>query len=95
MPAPNEAVLTSAVPLIISTGGPKLEPSTTNWMVPDGVVEVDVFGVTVAVNVTESPPTEGFIEEATVVVVSALVTVTDSFGSPHAVVTALLSKSPV
>src|SRR4051812_44984272 len=48
------------------TGEPKLEPSITNRIVPLGVPGLP--GLTVAVNVTDSPYTDGLREETRAVV---------------------------
>src|SRR5688572_15226927 len=91
----NAAVLSWAEPPLRVIGPPALEPSITNWTVPVGVPTPGVFDVTVAVNVVLCPNTVGLIEEVTAVVVLALATITDSFGSLHIPVTPLLLASPL
>jgi hypothetical protein len=59
-----------AWPLTSVTGEPEGEPSTLNWTVP-----VAVDGVTVAVKVTAWPKVDGLTDEATAVVLVALLTV--------------------
>jgi hypothetical protein len=59
---------------------PMAVPPSRKVTVPVGVPPVDV---TVAVNVTDWPITDGFGEEVTVVVVSALFTVTWTVTSPE------------
>ena len=50
-------------------------PPSRNVTVPVGVPAPGATGETVAVNVTDWPKTDGFTDEVTVVVVSALLTV--------------------
>ena len=64
-------MFTWALPPLNVTGEPKFEPSITNWTVPVGVPEPDV---TLAVNTTFCPKTDGAADEDTVVVVAAEVT---------------------
>jgi len=68
-PTANVEVLYDAVPLLI-VPVPRVVVPSLNVTVP-----VAVDGVTVAVNVTEEPYADGFAEDATVVVVFALLTV--------------------
>jgi len=80
------AVVTPPVvvtPTVARTVAPSL-----NWTVPVGVATV-VLPVTVAVKVTDCPKTDGFADEATLVVVLACVTVN---GSQVAVAAALLGS---
>src|ERR1043166_6277239 len=57
------------------TAPSKLVPSSVNWTVPVRVPAPGETGLTVAVKVTGSPAKEGLADEATVVVVLALLTV--------------------
>ena len=67
MPADSVAVLPLvAEPPLTATGEPKLVPSILNCTVP-----VAVFGVTVAVKLTEFPNVEGFNDELTAVLLLA------------------------
>ena len=59
------------------TGAPKFAPSTWNWTVPPDAVP-PASALTVAVNVTAWPKTDGFTLEATVVVVFPTVTPPES-----------------
>src|SRR5207247_2611367 len=56
------------------SGPPRVDPATLNCTDPLGVPEPGAVGPTVAVNVTDSPNTEGLTEEVTEVVVPALLT---------------------
>jgi hypothetical protein len=58
-----------------ATGEPKFTPSITNCIEPDGVPGLGALAVTLAVNVTDWPKTDGFADEETVVVVEAWLTV--------------------
>jgi len=60
-----------AVPPDNVTGDPKLLPSITNWTVPVRVPEPGATALTVAVNVTDWPNTDGLVEAVTAVVVEA------------------------
>ena len=72
----EELVALVAVPLVERvTGLPKLEPSMTNWTVPVRVPAPGETGLTVAVKVTDWPKTMGLVDEVTVVVVLAGLTV--------------------
>src|SRR6266571_1848973 len=72
---PTESVVVAplmAVPPLTETAEPKFTPSIRNWTVP--VLTVAVLGatpLTVAVNATGWPNTEGLADEETVVVVLA------------------------
>src|SRR5215469_15563403 len=58
------------------TAAPKAAPSTKNWTEPVGVavlIPAPAVLVTVAVNVTDCPKTDGFAEEVTVVEVDGQV----------------------
>ena len=74
VPTPSEEVLNVAVPELMVTGDCGV-PSIVNVTVPVGVPAPGATAATVAVNVTDWPDTEGLTEDATVVVVSALLTV--------------------
>jgi hypothetical protein len=65
-PAASAAVVWVATPALRVTGVPELAPSITNCTVPVGVPLPEV---TVAVNVTDWPNTDGFTDEATAVAV--------------------------
>ena len=94
-PAPIVFVVSWAIPPPFkATGPPKAALSTKNWTLPVGEVVAGALGLTVAVKVTFSPETVGLFEVVRVVVVGPWETVTDSFGSPQAVATALLLASP-
>ena len=54
---------------------PKFTPLVLNWTAPVGVPLPGVTAPTVAVNVTACPDTEGLTDEATVVLLPALLTV--------------------
>jgi hypothetical protein len=72
---PTESVLVAplvAVPPLTETAEPKFTPSIRNWTVPVGVPVAGAFALTVAVNVTGWPNTDGFADEVTVVVVAAM-----------------------
>jgi hypothetical protein len=72
-----------AVPAAFSaTGEPKFTPSTTNCAEPIGVTPVPEAFVTVAVNVTPWPNTDGFTEEVTPVAVVALFTIWPPLNDP-------------
>jgi len=60
-----------AVPPDNVTGDPKLLPSITNWTVPVRVPEPGTTALTVAVNVTDCPNTDGLVEAVTAVAVEA------------------------
>jgi len=60
------------------TGDPKALPSIANWTAPVRVPEPGAIALTVAVNVTGCPRTDGLAEEATVVAVLAWFTVWES-----------------
>jgi len=60
-----------AVPPDNVTGDPKLLPSITNWTVPVRVPEPGATALTVAVNVTDWPNTDGLVEAVTAVAVEA------------------------
>ena len=64
-----------ALPPESVTALPKFTPLVLNCTVPVGVPAPGATAVTVAVNVTAWPNTEGLAEEVTAVVVSALLTV--------------------
>ena len=66
-----------ALPPETVTGDPKLLPSIANCTVPLGVPVPGAVALTVAVNVTDWPNTEGLVEELTDVVVLAGLTVCD------------------
>jgi len=72
---PTESVVVAplvAVPPLTETAEPKFTPSIRNWTVP--VLTAAVLGatpLTVAVNVTDWPKTDGFAEELTDIVVEA------------------------
>src|SRR5918912_3476823 len=66
-----------ALPADIATGEPKATPSILNCAVPVGVPEPGALVVTVAVNDTDWPYTEGLAEEETAVVVAAALTTCD------------------
>ena len=57
------------------TGAPKLMPSIANCTVPVRVPAPGATGLTVAVNVTDWPDTDGLADEVSVVVVSDWFTV--------------------
>jgi hypothetical protein len=63
-----------ALPLLKLTGEPKSDPSSLNCTVPPGVPDPGAVALTVAVNVTDSPNTDGLADEITLVLVSALFT---------------------
>ena len=73
MPAPSAEVDTVATPPL-SVPVPIGLPPSKNVTVPVGVPAPGATGETVAVNVTDWPNTEGFCDEVTAVVVSALFT---------------------
>ena len=60
-----------ATPPLSVTAEPRFEPPSLNCTVPVGVPVAGATGLTVAVNVTDWPKTDGFVDEATVVVVAA------------------------
>jgi len=72
---PTESVVVAplmAVPPLTETAEPKFTPSIRNWTVP--VLTVAVLGatpLTVAVNATDWPKTDGLAEELSAVVVEA------------------------
>jgi hypothetical protein len=55
------------------TAAPNAAPSTKNWTEPVGVAVLVPVLVTVAVNITDCPKIDGFIEEVTVVEVGSQV----------------------
>ena len=57
------------------TAEPKFTPSILNWTLPLGVPVPGDTAVTVAVNVTDWPDSEGFVEELNAIEVAALFTV--------------------
>ncbi len=59
-----------AVPPDSVTGLPRLALSVLNWTVP-----VAVFGLTVAVKMTDCPTADGLAEEVKLVVVAIVVTI--------------------
>ena len=59
------------------TGGPSVVAPTENVTVPVGSPLPGAFADTVAVKVTDCPKNEGFIDEATIVVVRSRLTVCD------------------
>ena len=63
-----------ATPLTATAGLPTSVPSILNWTVPVGVPAPGAVAVTVAVNCTPCPKTEGLMSALTVVVVPALLT---------------------
>jgi hypothetical protein len=75
-------VLNCAVLPLNEIGPPALEPSITNCTVPVGVPEPGAVTPIVAVNVTFSPGFDGFAEEVTPVVVSALLTTWPPLSEP-------------
>ena len=64
-----------AFPAESVTALPKLTPLVLNWTVPVGVPAPGATAVTVAVNVTDWPNTDGLTEEARDVELLALLTV--------------------
>src|ERR1700674_751052 len=95
-PTLSDEVVSWAFPVLSRvTGLPKFTLSTRNWTVPVGVVVAGAFGETVAVKVTLSPNTVGVFDVVTAIVVVPLVTVTDSFASPHAPDATALFASPL
>jgi hypothetical protein len=64
-----------ALPPLIATALPKFTPLVWNWTVPVGVPTPGAVALTIAVNVTDWPNTEGLADELTAVVVSAGFTV--------------------
>ena len=60
------------------TAEPKFTPSILNWTLPLGVPVPGDTAVTVAVNVTDWPKTEGLDEDATLVLVDAWFTNSES-----------------
>src|ERR1043166_8680615 len=75
LPRLSELVLNVACPEALMVIGARLTPSTVNVIVPVRVPAPGDTGLTVAVKVTDWPNTDGFAEELTAVVVSALLTV--------------------
>lgn len=70
VPTVSDEVLKVATPLPFKdTAVPRLLPLSLNCTVPDGV---PALAVTVAVNVTDCPKSDGFTDELTVVVVAAV-----------------------
>jgi hypothetical protein len=74
-PAASVEVVNVAWPETFSVPVPRLVAPSRKVTVPVGVPAPGAFTVTVAVSVTACPNTEGFAEEATVVAVDALFTV--------------------
>ena len=75
-PCGSELVASVATPLPFrATAAPRATPLVLNCMFPAGVGPPGTVLVTVAVNVTCTPGTEGFGEEARVLVVVAMVIV--------------------
>src|SRR6185369_10092559 len=64
-----------ALPPLNATGLPKLDPSILNCTVPPGVPDPGALALTVTVNVTLCPNTDGLADELTTLVVLALLTV--------------------
>src|SRR5437870_1101138 len=58
-----------AMPPLRSTGLPKLLPSITNWIVPEGVPP-PLCGVAMAAKLTLCPNTDGLTEELTLIMVA-------------------------
>src|SRR5436190_652329 len=67
-----------ATPLPFNVTGEPAVPSTVNVTVPVGVPDPGETAVTVAVNVTNWPKTDGFTDEVSAVAELALLTVCDS-----------------
>jgi hypothetical protein len=74
-PSANDEIapLAALLPLKL-TGAPKFDPSILNCTVPPGVPDPGAVALTVAVNVTDWPTTDGLADELTLVLVSALST---------------------
>ena len=79
VPAVKEAVIYVACPLAFNVPVPSVVVPSLKVTVPVGVPAPGGFTLTVAVNVTDWPKTDGLTEEATVVVVGAWVTVNVKF----------------
>ena len=71
-PTPSDEVVKVACADPLSVPVPSVATPSLNVTVPVGVPVPGEFTVTVAVNVTDWPNTDGFVPEATLVVVSAL-----------------------
>src|ERR1051326_4057054 len=74
-PDASVAVVSCAVPFVSVCAAPRLAPPSLNWTVPVGVPEL---AVTVAVNVTDWPKSEGLTEDDTLTVGVALFTVMEA-----------------
>src|SRR2546422_81859 len=75
LPTSNAAVASVATPEPLTVTFVRGEPSTLKVIVPVRVPAPGATGLTVAVNVTDWPNTVGFSDDATVVTVSARLTV--------------------
>ncbi len=75
LPTLNDAFVNVACPDALMLTGVCGVPSRLNVTLPVSVPAPGATGATVAVNTTDCPNTDGFAEEARVVVVSALLTV--------------------
>src|SRR5215213_10355286 len=75
VPDDNVAIVSWAVPFVSACAEPRLRPPSLNWTVPVGVPEPEV---TVAVNVTDWPKSEGLTEEDKLRVGVALLTVMEA-----------------
>ena len=65
----------AAVPLLRVTGEPRLVTPSLNCTVPVGVPELGIDVETTALNVTDCPEEEGFMEDEGLVELSSLFTV--------------------
>src|SRR3989442_11888715 len=96
-PGAKGGVVNAALPLLFSVGpqiGPEPLPKvSTKKTIPVGVPAPGLVAVTVAVSVTDSPLTDGFCEEVTVVVDAKKTTVklVALVAVPSGVVTAMAS----
>jgi hypothetical protein len=68
----SDEVLNAAVPLLLSVPVPRVVVPSINVTVPVGVPAPGELAVTLAVNVTDWPKTEGFGAEATLTVKAGL-----------------------
>ena len=99
-PSPPKLALTLCVPGVsvdvVSVATPAIRGWVANVAAPSRKVTVPVGldPVTVAVNVTACPAVDGFADEVSVVVVCALLTVTEAAGSVQLVAIAALPVSP-
>src|SRR5213594_302662 len=75
LPTTSELVLNAAGPEPFTATGVRSVPSTVKVIVPVRVPAPGATALTVAVNVTDWPVTDGLPDEATAVVVLALLTV--------------------